>query len=85
MIEAQPLERQGRIISGSSGKWKEIPFNETKEVQVGYYHIFAKDINDAINIAKANPEFEYGTTARIEVRPIKVKEEKTGYTYPSKI
>ena len=49
---------------------------------VGYYHILAKDIDDAIEIAKGNPEFEYGVKARIEVRPIKVKEETTGFTYP---
>jgi hypothetical protein len=82
LIEAQPLARQGVIISGSNGKWQEKPFNETKEVQVGYYHILAEDIDEAIAIAKANPEFEFGTSARIEVRPIKVKEESTGFVYP---
>jgi len=59
-----------------------VPFNETKEVIVGYYHILGEDLNDAIAIAKGNPEFEYGTTARIEVRPIKAKEESTGFAYP---
>ena len=78
---ARPLVREGVIVSGSKGKWKEIPFNETKEVQVGYYHILAKDMSEAIEIAKGNPEFEYGTTARIEVRPIKTKEESTGFVY----
>jgi hypothetical protein len=81
---AQPLVREGFIISSSNGKWKEIPFNENKEVQVGYYHIFARDMREAIEIAKGNPEFEYGTTARIEVRPIKTKEETTNYVYPTK-
>lgn len=80
---AQPLVREGVIISGSKGKWKQIPFKETKEVQVGYYHILAKDMSDAIGIAKGNPEFEYGTTARIEVRPIKTKENTTSFVYPS--
>ena len=79
---AQPLVREGKMVSGSKGTWREGPFNETKEVIVGYYHIFAEDINDAIAIAKRNPEFEYGTTARIEVRPIKMKEESTGFVYP---
>jgi hypothetical protein len=78
---AQPLVREGKIISGSKGAWKEIPFNESKEVQVGYYHILAKDMDEAIEIAKGNPEFEFGTTARIEVRPLKVKEETTGFAY----
>ncbi len=79
---AQPLVREGKIISGSKGTWKDGPFNETKEVIVGYYHILAEDIDEAIEIAKRNPEFEYGATARIEVRPVKVKEETTGFVYP---
>jgi hypothetical protein len=38
----------------------------------------------SIAISKLNPEFEYGKSARIEVRPIKVKEESTGFVYPKK-
>jgi hypothetical protein len=84
LISAQPLVREGKIVSGEKGAWKEVPFNETKEVQVGYYHIRARDMEDAIAIAKGNPEFEYGSTARIEVRPIKTKEESTDFVYPTK-
>lgn len=54
---AQPLMREGVIVFGSQGAWKEIPFNENKEVQVGYYHIFALDLSEAIEIAKDNPEW----------------------------
>jgi hypothetical protein len=80
---AQPLIREGKIVSGSNKAWKIEPFNENKEIIVGYYHIYAKDIDEAIAIAKANPEFEYGTTARIEVRPVKTKEKDTGFKYPT--
>jgi hypothetical protein len=83
LISAQPLVREGKIISGKIGAWKEGPFNETKEVQVGYYHILAAGMDEAVSIAKENPEFEYGTTARIEVRPIKTKEAATNYVYPA--
>jgi len=79
---AQPLEKEGHVISGSKHSWKDGPFNETKEVIVGYYYILAKDIAEAIEIAKGNPEFEYTDTATIEVRPIKMKEESTGFVYP---
>lgn len=79
---AQPLERQGKVISRPKEAWKDGPFNETKEVIVGYYHVLAKDLDDAIAIAKRNPEFEYIKNASIEVRPIKTKEEKTGFVYP---
>jgi hypothetical protein len=79
---AQPLVREGKMISGSKGSWGEGPFHDAKEVIVGYYHILAEDLNEAIAIAKRNPEFEYGDTARVEVRPIKTKEEATGFVYP---
>jgi hypothetical protein len=39
-------------------------------------------MDEAIEIAKRNPEFEFGTTARIELRPIKTKEKTTGFVYP---
>lgn len=79
---AQPLVKEGKIISGSKGNWKDGPFNESKEVIVGYYHVVARDIDEAIAIAKENPEFAYTRTARIEVRPIRMVEKSTGFKYP---
>jgi hypothetical protein len=79
---AQPLIREGKMLSGSNNQWMETSFNEGKEVIVGYYHILANNLDDAIAIAKGNPEFEYTTTARIEVRPVKTMEESTSYAYP---
>jgi len=81
---AQPLIREGKMISGTPASWKEAPFNEQGEVIVGYYHVLAKDLDEAIAIAKGNPEFQFGSTARVEVRPIKMKEEATGFVYPKK-
>jgi len=83
LISAQPLIREGKMISGTKSSWKDKPFNENREIIVGYYHILAKDMEEAIDIAKANPEFEFSTTARIEVRPVKMKEETTGFVYPT--
>lgn len=83
LISAQPMVREGKMVSGSKGHFKEENFTESKEIIVGYYHIAANDIDDAISIAKRNPEFEFSTTARVEVRPIKMKEEKTGFVYPT--
>ncbi len=82
LISAQPIERTGVIISSATGMWNEVPFNESTEVIGGYYHILAKDLNEAIAIAKANPEFEFNPKTRIEVRPLKMKEESTGFVYP---
>ena len=58
------------------------PFDKNDEVQVGYYHILAENLDEAISIAKQNPEFEFGSTARIEVRPVKTKEITTNFEYP---
>jgi hypothetical protein len=80
---AQPLMREGHIISGTRGSWKSTTFDENNEIVVGYYHILAKDIEEAIEISKQNPEFEFGKTARIEVRPVKMKEVTTGFQYPN--
>ena len=84
LIAAQPLVREGTIIAGKKRAWKDIPYNETGEVQVGYYHILANDMDDATEITKLNPEFEYSETARIEVRPVQIAEQTTGFVYPKK-
>ena len=80
---AQPLERTGVMLSGTAGDWHEGAFPETEEVIVGYYHILATDLNDAVALAKDNPEFAFGATARIEIRPIKTKEARTNFVYPA--
>ena len=84
LISAQPLVREGTLLTLSGGTWVHTPFNEAKEVIVGYYHVYAEDVDDAMEIAKGNPEFQYGSSARVEVRPVKMKEEKTGFVYPAK-
>ncbi|WP_431210862.1 YciI family protein [Puia sp. P3] len=85
---AQPLVREGTMISATKtpatpDSFTENPWNETTEILVGYYHILANDITEAITIAKANPEFAFVKGAKVEVRPIKTKEASTNYEYPS--
>lgn len=82
LIAAQPVIREGFIVAKTADGWSEVPVDPAKEVQVGYYHIRAGDMNDAIAMAKDNPEFEYVPSASIEVRPLKMKEEQTGFVYP---
>jgi hypothetical protein len=79
---AQPLVREGKMVSGRPGAFKDGPYNESKEIIVGYYHIIAKDMDEAISIAQENPEFAYVKGAKIEVRPIKTVEESTSFVYP---
>jgi hypothetical protein len=82
LIAAQPIVREGITLSKKGKDWNSIPIDPTKEVQVGYYHIAADNMEEAIAIAKRNPEFRYVPSASIEVRPIRTKEEKTNFVYP---
>ena len=84
LIAAQPIVREGVILRKSENGWIETDIVSDPETQVGYYHILATDIEDAIKIAKDNPEFKYVPSATIEVRPVKTKESETGFVYPTK-
>jgi len=84
LIAAQPLVREGVIITRAKKGWNEKDIVAETIVQVGYYHILANDIDEAISIAKENPEFEFVPSASIEVRPVKTEENETGFKYPSK-
>jgi len=66
---ANPVDKGSRIITGSGGMLKDGPFNESKEVVAGYFHIVAKDMDEAVAIAKANPIFNDIPT-KIEVHPM---------------
>jgi hypothetical protein len=82
LIAAQPIVREGMVIRKNGNDWTQKDISNDKETQVGYYHILASDLNEAIEIAKKNPEFVYVPSASIEVRPIKTKEKETGFVYP---
>ena len=81
-MAAQPIVREGFRISTTDPGWEKIPVDPSQEVQVGYYHIMAETLDEAIEIAKQNPEFAFVPSATIEVRPIKTKEEQTNFIYP---
>ncbi|WP_109434956.1 MULTISPECIES: YciI family protein [Aquimarina] len=70
MKSAQPLEMEGRMLSYKNGKIIDGPYNETKEIISGYYHLMAESLEEAIEITKEDPRFEEGIW-RIEVRPVK--------------
>ena len=69
MKAAQPLEMKGSMLAFDNGIFTDGPFNETKEVISGYYHILATDLKEAIEIAKSDPRFQDGKW-RMEIRPI---------------
>ncbi len=73
MKSAQPLEMAGITISGTGSKLHDAPFNETKEVIGGYYHLVADSLEAAAEIIKEDPRFEDGPW-KIELRPVRVVE-----------
>lgn len=83
LIAAQPIVREGLVLTKTASGWTERNISEDKETQVGYYHILAEDFDEAVKIAKDNPEFSYVPSASIEVRPVKTKEAETGFVYPT--
>jgi hypothetical protein len=65
----QPLENEGKFISGKKGKnVADGPFAESKEAVGGYFLLQVEDFDEAVEIAQGCPLLEYGTT--IEVRPV---------------
>jgi hypothetical protein len=66
---ASPVDKGSKLITGSRGSFTDHPFNESKEVIAGYFLVTANDIEEAIEIAKANPIFNDIPT-KIEVHPM---------------
>jgi hypothetical protein len=67
---AQPLQIAGTMLKGGKGSFKDGPFIESKEVIIGYFLVLAENLDEAREIAKANPVFNE-TEASIEIRLIK--------------
>ena len=67
-VASEPLETTGKQVSGTKKTITDGPFGEAKEIIGGCTIVQAKDINEAIEIAKACPILE--SNASVEVRPI---------------
>lgn len=66
---ANPVDKGSRILTSVHGLITDGPYNESKEVIAGYFLIAAKDIDEALEIARANPIFKDIPT-KIEVHPM---------------
>jgi hypothetical protein len=71
-VGADPLQRTGMQVSGTKKVVTDGPFIEAKEMIGGYVIVTAKDINEAVEIAKGCPIFE--ENGKLEVRPIQKME-----------
>src|SRR5213083_1058929 len=67
-VAGNPLEREGKIVSGKDRVVSDGPFAESKEAIGGYFLLDVATIDEAIAIAKECPGLPYGI--RVEVRPV---------------
>lgn len=68
LVGGQPLENQGKVVSGPSRMVADGPFVEAKESIGGYLLLAVSSLDDAVAIAQDCPMLAYGLT--VEVRPI---------------
>ena len=67
-VASEPLEPNGKQVSGAKKTVADGPFGEAKEIIGGCTIVQAKDIYEAVEIAKGCPILE--SNANIEVRPV---------------
>ncbi|WP_162915331.1 YciI family protein [Paraflavitalea soli] len=67
-VSSEKLYRSGAQVSGTTKAINNIAFGAAKEVVGGCTIVLAKDISEAVEIAKACPILE--TDANIEIRPV---------------
>jgi len=67
-VAGNPLEREGKVVSGKSRVVSDGPFAESKETIGGYFLLKVATMDDALAIAKDCPGLPYGI--RVEVRQI---------------
>jgi hypothetical protein len=68
-VAGNPLEREGKIVSGKNGRVvSDGPFAESKETIGGYFLLKVNTLDDAVAIAKECPGLPYGI--RVEVRQV---------------
>jgi hypothetical protein len=67
-VAGQPLERDGKIVSGKDRVVSDGPFAESKEAIGGYFLLDVATMDEAVAIARECPGLAYGI--RVEVRPV---------------
>jgi hypothetical protein len=66
-LSGEPLLPGGKTVTGPKTV-TDGPFAESKEVIGGFFIVNAKNLDDAVNIARDCPDFEFG--ASVEVREV---------------
>ena len=65
-VAGEPLLPGGKLVSGQGGKTvTDGPFTEGKEVVGGFFIVNAKDMQDAVEMAKDCPSYELGGSVQV--------------------
>ena len=65
-VAGEPLLPGGKLVSGKGGKTvTDGPFTEGKEVVGGFFIVNAKDMQDAVEMAKDCPSYEIGGSVQV--------------------
>jgi hypothetical protein len=67
-IGGDPLEREGKIISGKNGLVVDGPFAEAKETIGGFFMLQVASMDEAVAIGQQCPGLPYGI--KVEVRQV---------------
>lgn len=69
-LAGQPLEREGKVVSGKNGRVvSDGPFAESKEAVGGYFLLRVNTMDEAVAVAKECPGLAYGI--QVEVRLVR--------------
>jgi len=68
-VSGEPLEQGGKVVRNRSKQITDGPFAEGKELVGGYFLIKARDMDQASELAKGCPGFEFDSST-VEIRPI---------------
>src|SRR5437660_5489554 len=67
-VAGNPLEREGKIVSGKNRVVSDGPFAESKEAIGGYFLLHVTTMDEALAITKQCPALPYGI--RVDVWPV---------------
>jgi hypothetical protein len=67
-VSGEPLLPEGKTVAGAKKTVTDGPFAESKELIGGFFIINAKDLDEAVTIAKDSPDFDLGGS--VEVREV---------------
>ena len=64
-VSGEPLLPGGKLVTGSKKTVTDGPYTEGKEVVGGYFVVNAGNMEEAVDIAKDCPDYEYGGSVQV--------------------